>query len=225
MVNVIAINGSPKAEKGNTDKLLNPFLDGMAEAGASIDKYYVRHLIVKPCTGELTCWNEKPGICHIQDDMQLIYPKLRQANILVLATPVYIPLPVEMQNFINRLVPIMEPNLSYKEGRTRARLRSNVNINKIVLVSTSGWWETSNLGTVLRIVQEFAADASVEFAGALLRSHFGEIAKHQDKAKQIYEAAKKAGSELIVKGSIDKLLLDVISQPLITEEEWIERLK
>jgi hypothetical protein len=220
MINVVAINGSPKAEKSNTEKILAPFLDGMTDAGATIDKYYVSRLNIKPCKGEMACWKERPGVCHIQDDMQLIYPKLRQATILVFATPVYIPLPGEMQNFMNRLVAILEPKLSYREGRTRAIMRPDVNISKIVLVSTSGWWEVGNFGTVLRIVEEFSADASVDFAGALLRPHAREMVNNRERAKQIFAASKQAGFELIAKGGIDKSTLNVISQPLITEDEY-----
>jgi multimeric flavodoxin WrbA len=220
MTNVVAINGSPKAEKGNTEKILAPFLTGMIEAGATVERYYVRKLSIKPCTGEFICWNTKLGTCHIKDDMQTLYPKLRQADVLVLATPVYIPLPGEMQNFINRLCPLIEPHLSFKEGRTRAIFHTDVKINKIALVSSSGWWEIGNFGTVLRIAKELAADASVKFVGALLRPHSDELEINQEKAKQIYEASKKAGFDLITRGRIKRATLEIISQPLISEEEY-----
>ena len=218
--NVFAINGSPKAEKGNTEKLLNPFLAGMIEAGARVDKYHVVRLNIKPCTGEFICWNVRPGTCHIKDDMQTLYPKLRKTDILVLATPVYIPLPGEFQNFINRLCPLIEPKLSFKQGRTRAIFRSDVKISKLALVSTSGWWEIGNFQTVLRIAKELAADTSIEFAGALLRPHSGDLEANQEKAQEIYKAAKKAGFDLITKGKIKQTTLKIISQPLISEEEY-----
>jgi multimeric flavodoxin WrbA len=173
LTKVVAINGSAKMEKGNTARVLAPFLDGMREAGASVELFYAKRLKVKPCMGEFYCWNEKPGVCYQEDDMQMLYPKLREADILVLATPVYIPLPGEMQNLINRLCPLIEPILVWRDGRTRARFHDNVNIRKIVLVSTCGWWEMGNFGTVLRIAEEIAKDVSVEFAGAILRPMLG----------------------------------------------------
>jgi multimeric flavodoxin WrbA len=45
--------------------------------------------------------------------MQSLYPKLREADILMLATPVYVPFPREMQNLVNRLVPLLERALGY----------------------------------------------------------------------------------------------------------------
>ena len=119
MPRVLAINGSARMEKGNTALVLAPFLDGMKQAGATVELFYARRLEVKPCTGGLYCWHESPGHCYIEDNIQELYPKLRQADILVLTTPVYLPLPGEMQNIINRLVPLIEPILEFRDGRTR----------------------------------------------------------------------------------------------------------
>lgn len=214
LTKVVAINGSPKMEKGRTAKILAPFLEGMEKAGATVELFYARHLNVKPCDGELYCWNKKPGECYIHDRMQPLYSKLREADILVLATPVYAPLPGEMQNLINRLVPLMDPVLKWQNGRTRARFRSDVKISKFVLVSSSGWWEMGNFSTVLRIVNELAKDCNVEFAGALLRPHAGYMDENPKKAEEIFEAARQAGYELIKEGSMPRSLLKIIGQPL-----------
>ena len=221
LTRVVAINGSPDIEKGNTARILTPFLEGMEEAGASVELFYAKRLNVKPCTGEFYCWNKKPGQCYIDDSMQLLYPKLREADILVLATPVYIPLPGEIQNLINRMVPLVEEALKKRNGRTRARFRADVKIKKFVLVSSSGWWEMGNFGTVLRIVKELAKDVNVEFAGALLRPHVGFLAENKEKADKIFAAARQAGSQLIKEGRIAKDLLRIIGQPLVSQEKCL----
>lgn len=220
MTKIVAINGSPKMEKGRTAKILTPFLDGASEAGASVELFYSKRLNVKPCTGELHCWNEKPGVCYQEDSMQMLYSKLREADILVLATPVYVPLPGEMQNFINRLVPLMEPSLKNQDGRTRAKFRPDVKIRKFVLVSSGGWWEIGNFGTVLRIVKELAKDFSVKFGGALLRPHANYLTEDNPKTREVFEAAKQAGYKLVKEGRIPKDLLSVVSQPLTSESNW-----
>jgi len=223
LTKAVAISGSVRMEKSATAKILTPFLEGMKEAGASLELFYAKRLNVKPCTGEFYCWNKKPGQCYINDSMQSLYPKLRDADILVFATPVYIPLPGEMQNIINRLAALIDPALQRKNGRTRARLRADVKISKIVLVSTSGWWETGNFGTVLRIVKEFTEDANVEFAGAVLRPHASFIAKNKEKAETIFEAARQAGYQLVKEGRMSKGILKTISQPLVSEKKWWQR--
>jgi hypothetical protein len=191
MAKVVAINGSPKMEKGNTAKILTPFLEGMEKAGASVELFYAKRLNAMPCAGEFHCWNKRPGECYIDDSMQPLYLRLRGADIFVLATPVYAPLPGEMQNLINRLVSLMDPTIKWQNGRTRAKFRPDVNINKIALVSTSGWWEMGNFGTVLRIVKEFAEDVNIEFSGAILRLHANYLDENKEKAEKIFEAARK----------------------------------
>jgi len=227
MIKVIAINGSPRMEKGNTAMILTPFIQGMMDAGSEVELFYARRLKVKPCTcGEMYCWYKKSGECCIKDDMQLLYPQLRKADIFILATPVYIPLPGEMQNFINRLCPLIEPFLETREGRTRARFRKQVKIRKIVLVSTGGWWEKANFETVVRIAEELAKDASVEFAGAVLRPHaflLKEKGRLTKDGEAVLNTVKRAGYELIKKGRMNKETLEAISRPLVSEEELRRR--
>jgi multimeric flavodoxin WrbA len=222
-MNVVAVNGSARMDRGYTAMLLGPFLEGIKEAGAQVDLFYAKRLNVNPCTGEFHCWYEKPGECYMDDNMQLVYPKLRDADVLVLAIPVYIPLPGEMQNFINRLCPLIEPILHKRNGRTRARFHQNVRIKRIALVSTNGWWETGNSSTVLRIVKEIARDGNVKFAGALLRPHANLLGKDKEKTKEILDAAKKAGFQLATEGTISKGLLETVAQPLISEEAFRQR--
>jgi len=223
MNKAVAINGSPRMEKGNTAMVLTPFIQGMMDAGSDVELLYANRLKVKPCTcGEMYCWNEMPGECCIKDDMQLLYPKLREADILVLATPVYVPLPGGMQNIINRLCPLLDPFLEFREGRTRARFRKDVGIRKIVLVSTGGWWEKANFGTVVRITEELAKVASVEFAGAVLRPH-AHLMKEKGELTQdgeaVLNAVRRAGYELVKEGVMTKETLETISRPLISQEE------
>lgn len=227
MIKIVAINGSPRMEKGYTAMILTPFIQGMMDAGSEVELFYARRLKVKPCTcGEMYCWYKKAGECCIKDDMQLLYPQLREADILVLATPVYIPLPGEMQNFINRLCPLINPILENLEGRTRARFHKQVNIRKIVLVSTGGWWEKENFETVIRITEELAKGVSVEFAGAVLRPHaflMKEKGRLTKDGEAVLNAVKRAGHELVKMGKMKKETLEAISRPLISEEQLRRR--
>jgi multimeric flavodoxin WrbA len=207
-------------EKGNTALVLTPFLDGMKQAEASVELFYAKSLNVKPCTGRLYCWHKNPGQCYIEDDMQMLYPKLRQADILVLATPVYLPLPGEMQNVMNRLVPLIEPILEFKDGRTRAKYHREVSISKIVLVSVCGWWEMGNFNTLLHIVEEIAENMDCEFSGAVLRPHAYLLKTESEKSKKVIDALKQVGFELVKSGMMSKDLLEIINQPFISEEEY-----
>jgi multimeric flavodoxin WrbA len=223
---IVAINGSPNMGKGNTALLLDAFFRGIEDARSSVELFYAKELDIKPCTGEMHCWYTKPGQCYIKDEMQTVYPILWRADIVVIATPVYIPLPGELQNIINRLCPLIEPLLTTIKGRTRALFRKFVKIRKFVLVSTGGWWEKGNFNTVVRIVRELAENAGVEYAGALLRPHaflMKQKGQLTPEGNRVLEAARKAGYELIKRGKMDKKTLSAVNRPLISRKELMSR--
>jgi multimeric flavodoxin WrbA len=217
-----AINGSPRMEKGNTALVLDSFIRGMADAGSEIEIFYPSRLKIKPCVcSKMYCWYQSPGECCVKDEMQPLYNKLKAVETLILATPVYIPLPGDMQNFINRLCPLLRPYLETRAGRTRAHFHDDVAIQRIVLVSTGGWWEKENLDTVVRIAQELAEDASVEFAGALLRPHAFLIRQDgqlTEAGEAVLQASRRAGYELVKTGLMQPDTLEAVSRPLISEE-------
>ena len=224
MVKVVAVNGSPRKGKGNTGMILDAFLQGMEEAGAKVELFYTKNLKPKPCTGEMKCWWETPGECYIKDGMQEVYPSLREADILILATPVYIPLPGDMQIFINRICPIVKPLLETRAGRTRARLHENVKMSKVVLIATGGWWEKENLDTVVRITEEVAENMSIEFAGSILRPHAFLMKKKGELTKDgtvIIDEVKKSGNNFAKTGQLDGSALESIMRPLILREELL----
>ncbi len=218
----LVINGSARKEKGCTAMILNPFMNGMKQAGAQVNLLYTKQLNVNPCTGEFDCWYKNPGKCYINDSMQPVYSKLREADILVLGIPVYLPLPGEMQNFLNRLMPLLNPILRYRNGHTQIQLHDYVKIRKIALVSVCGWWEKGNFDTVTRIVKEISQKSSIEFVGSVLRPHAYLLSKKKDKADKIFKAIKEGGIRLVKEGSIPKDLLKIIAQPLISEREFRE---
>lgn len=223
MSKVIAINGSPRTVKGNTAMVLSAFMEGIKDAGIDTELFYTSLLKIRPCAcGNMYCWYKKPGECVIKDDMRQIYPRLRESEIVILAAPVYIPLPGDMQNFVNRFCPLINPHLEFKNGRTRARLRDDVKIRKFVLVSTGGWWEKENMNIVLNIAEELAENSGVEFGGAVLRPHAFVMKQNRqltDDGKAVLASVKKAGYQLIKEGTMNPETLNAVSRPLIPEEE------
>jgi hypothetical protein len=121
---------------------------------------------------------------------------------------------------------LVEPFLETRQGRTRARFREEVGIQRIVLVSTGGWWEKENMATVVRITEELAEDASVEFAGAVLRPHaflMREEGEVTEDGEAVLNAARRAGYELVKEGAMSEETLKAISLPLISEDELRRR--
>jgi multimeric flavodoxin WrbA len=194
----------------------------VAAADTTVETVRASDLSIKPCIGDFHCWHERPGQCIHRDDMDNLLPKLREADIWVLGIPVYIPMPGAMQDLLNRLCPLVEPVLNMHYGRTRARLHEDVKLEKVVLVSASGWWELGNFGTVTHIVNELASNMGVEFAGAVLRPHAYAMDRDPEVKGSILASVREAGRQLVVEGRMNPETLDEVSRPLMTFEECID---
>ena len=85
-MNILIISGSPR-KGGNTELLAEAFAKGAA-AQHHVEIVSVRDVKVNPCLGYNVCFKTN-GICAQKDDMALIYEKVNQADMLVIASPVY----------------------------------------------------------------------------------------------------------------------------------------
>ena len=102
---ILAINGSPRAARGNTDKIMRPFLEGARQAGAETEVLYVKDLDIKACQGCYTCQFKTPGVCVYQDDMPGVLDKMKEADALVFAVPLYVfSVPAKFKAFLDRLI-------------------------------------------------------------------------------------------------------------------------
>jgi len=84
---VLAFLGSPR-RNGNTARLLEEFLKGVSEKNeVTIEQIYLQENKILGCTGCGYCLTSTE--CNIDDDMKNIYPILKEADVLIFATPVY----------------------------------------------------------------------------------------------------------------------------------------
>jgi multimeric flavodoxin WrbA len=209
-------------EKGNTTFTLAPLIEGMKKAGAEVEIVYTKKQKILPCIGCFKCWGETIGECFIQDDMQELYPKLKETDILVIATPVYIQLPGLLQNFFNRLCPLVEPILEFRRGRTRVKFHDDVKTSKILGLVVGGWWEIENLDLVSKIIEELSENTSSEYVGTIRRPHASLLKQETEKNKEILSTLESIGQKLITEGKLDTKDLEFVSQPLIGEEQYRE---
>lgn len=78
--------GSPRQGQ-NTDTLLNTVLSAAAEVGANTERISICDLHIAGCTGCNAC--AYSGECIIKDDMQTVYRQLGEADVIILASPLY----------------------------------------------------------------------------------------------------------------------------------------
>ncbi len=83
---LLAFSGSPRRH-GNTELLLDAALEAAAAGGAEVDKVVLARLAFEGCRECGGC--DRTGRCIVADAMQELYPKLREADRVVVASPVF----------------------------------------------------------------------------------------------------------------------------------------
>lgn len=220
LMKVLAINGSPHKDEGNTAMILGPFLEGMKEEGCDVEVLFVKDLDIKPCNADMSCWFANPGTCYQLDDMQMVLPKIKEADVIVWASPVY------YSGMTGPLKILMDRQLPLSIVRNRAKKQ------KVVLVSTCSAWELSVFDPL--IVQMKALygnpEEGYEFAGALLRpmaDSMREMIKAGETAMvdRVFLAAKKAGSQLAKEGKISEDLSQQVSRELMPRDAYYKAME
>ncbi|WP_040196890.1 NAD(P)H-dependent oxidoreductase [Candidatus Soleaferrea massiliensis] len=103
MKNILVLSGSPR-KGGNSDILCDQFIKGADEAGNVTEKIYVREQDIGYCTACDACRNR--GACVQRDDMSAILDKMVEADVIVMATPVYFySMDAQMKTLIDRTLP------------------------------------------------------------------------------------------------------------------------
>jgi multimeric flavodoxin WrbA len=99
------IFGSPR-KKGNTASLLSLVMEYLKKEKKDIKYFDVYEKNIKGCTACLGCQKDLENICCvIQDDMQEIYEAVEEADVIVIASPVYVrSAPAPVKAVIDRLV-------------------------------------------------------------------------------------------------------------------------
>ena len=87
-MNILVLNGSPR-KNGNTAFLCNAFKEGAEEAGHNVEIVQVGTMNIKGCLACEYCHGKGEGDCIQKDDMQELYPKLKEADVVVFASAVH----------------------------------------------------------------------------------------------------------------------------------------
>jgi multimeric flavodoxin WrbA len=129
---IIGIIASPRKD-GNTAWTVNKILDGAKEQGADTRSWSFSDLDIQPCRGCLCCHNgDRDQRCIINDDMQELYDAMKDADALVLGSPVYMgQMSGQAKIFTDRLFAQISPRFSphYREKALK---------KKLILVFTQG---------------------------------------------------------------------------------------
>lgn len=110
---VLVISTSPR-KGGNSETLADAFIRGAEEAGNQLEKVCLYDKTIGFCKGCLACL--KTHRCVIHDDADVIAQKMREADVLVFATPIYYyEMCGQMKTMLDRANPLYGSDYRFRE--------------------------------------------------------------------------------------------------------------
>jgi multimeric flavodoxin WrbA len=88
MTKVLIVSATPR-KKGNSDILADRVAAGARAAGAQVEKVRLAELKIGFCKACNACQKSREAPCVQKDDMAPLLPKILEADVIVLATPIY----------------------------------------------------------------------------------------------------------------------------------------
>jgi len=180
---IAIVKGSPR-KNGNSAMLADQVAAGARAAGAQVESFTLHEMEIHPCDACDACQGEPYRGCVVDDDMQLLYPKVREADALVIATPIYwFTVSAQTKLFMDRCYSLVDAEGWVVRGK------------KIGIVLTYGDSDPYNSGAVnaIRTFQDGFRYAGAEIAGLVYGSagDAGEIRRNQRVMKQAYELGQR----------------------------------
>ncbi len=187
---IIVVNASPR-KKGNSAILAEQVAAGAKAIGAEVESFYLHGMDIHPCDACDACQGVADLDCVIEDDMQTLYPKIREADVVVYASPIYwFTVSAQMKLFMDRC---------YGLGGDSDEIEYHALAGKrIGVVLTYGGDDPFDSGAInaIRTFQDMFNYIPAEIAGIVYgyASDAGEIRQDEDVMKEAYELGKKLGA-------------------------------
>ena len=110
---VLVLSTSPR-KGGNSDVLADEFVRGALEAGNAAEKISLYDKTIGFCKGCLTCQSTQH--CIIHDDAQAIVEKMREADVIAFATPIYYyGMSGQMKTMLDRANPLYSSDYRFRD--------------------------------------------------------------------------------------------------------------
>lgn len=183
----LGLQGSPR-KNGNTSYLLSAFMNELEKLGAQIKVIKADEKKIIPCIECSVC--EKEGFCPLDDDMNSeIYPLLRQADIIVAATPIFFySVPAQLKALIDRSQALWARRYRLKLNDPNQKFRRGFLLS---LGATKG----KNLFDGLHLTIKYFFDAvGTNLEGSLTYRQIensGDMEKHPSVLKEVKEKANQ----------------------------------
>ncbi|MEE9366546.1 MAG: flavodoxin family protein [Dehalococcoidales bacterium] len=181
---VLGIMGSPRV-KGNTDLLLEEALKGAQSQQAEVEKLVVDKMKITPCREYYGCL--KDGNCVIRDDMDIIYPKLLEADGIIVASPMFFyGITAQLKALIDRCQAL------WARRHVLKTIPDSKKKGAFIAVGATKGKQLFD-GSIL-VIKYFFQAFGVEYSDELLVRRVdkrGEIKEHPDMLKEAFELGKR----------------------------------
>ncbi len=214
---VLALNsGSRPDAESYTSRMLSKLVEGMREAGAEVEVIALREKKIRHCIGCFSCWTKTPGQCIHKDDMTgELFPKLLACDLAVFATPLYFhTINARMATFMERTLPAALPFFEEgADGKTRHPMRHEMPAS--VLLSVCGFPEASEFDAMTEFFKK-TRESDAGFVAVICRAGASllDAPALVSKAKDVFDAMRSAGHELVHHRQVFPETLARITQPL-----------
>lgn len=188
-VTVLGISGSPHRH-GNTETLLDRFLEGARGAGATIEKVVLKDLLYSPCRGCNAC--HKTGDCIVQDDAIVLYDKIMAVDCIAVASPIYtMGITAELKGLIDREQYLWARKFILK---TLYFTDDHIRRHKGIFISTAGLGWDNVFDGAFPVVTALFNTVGFEYYDNIIANdmdRYGGIQKHPTALADAYEKGQK----------------------------------
>ena len=189
---VLVFMGSPRA-RGNSTILAEQAAEGARKAGAEVEIFRLAKMNIGPCLACEGCRKKGADGCVRKDDMKPLYAKIRGADALIIAGPVYwFSISAQVKLFLDRL---------YAFGAEEYRPLKGKRIGVILTYADSDPF-TSGAVNALRSFQDAAAYVGAKIEGLVYGSadKAGAIQSNAELLKDAGELGRILGGSRRAKG-------------------------
>jgi multimeric flavodoxin WrbA len=157
--NILILQASPRA-KGNTVWMADEYKKAAEAAGHDVTLVNVSHKKIAGCLACEYCHGKGNGACIQKDDMQELYPLMAEADVLVLAAPIYyFTLCAQIQAPIQRMYCVNAPAKVKKMALLVSSYSPGVYDGAIAeFRDICAYWKAENMGVVTAKIDEQKTD-------------------------------------------------------------------
>ena len=189
---LVAVYGSPR-RGGNTDTLLNRFLEGVSNCNlldqdsAKVEKIFTSNLEISPCRGCGSC--SRTGECIVQDEMQTLYTKLIDCDFLAVASPIFF---TTVSGYLKAFIDRFQRFWALKyELKRKIIVKEN---RKGMLISTAGSKPKDIFDCTKKVMRALFDVLYIEYSCDFLFNNIdqkGDILKNREALGEIYNFGNK----------------------------------